>query len=139
NYSLNTQHIIDFGFNSIYYKLDPGSYEPVGSKSLVKTDFLHSEQALESAAYAGDQYRINQKLTLNDGTRYSIFNYLGPGSQFNYTPGIPKDESTIKDTFYYRSGQLIKTYGGSEVRLSMRYSLNDSTSLKLSYNTLRQY
>jgi hypothetical protein len=42
-------------------------------------------------------------------------------------------------TDYYPAGKIIKTYGGPEYRISGRYSLSDNTSLKASFNSLRQY
>jgi Outer membrane receptor proteins, mostly Fe transport len=139
NYSGMNNHVLDFGINSIYYKIAPGSYTPVGDQSKVKPDILQNEQALESAVYIGDNYTINPKLSVNGGLRYSIYQYLGPSSQFNYSKGIPKDESTIIDTINYKPGTIIHTYGGPELRIALRYSIDDSSSVKFSINTLRQY
>ncbi|MCP2880981.1 hypothetical protein NK960_23925, partial [Salmonella enterica subsp. enterica serovar Typhimurium] len=33
----------------------------------------------------------------------------------------------------------IQTYHGPEFRLALRYSISENTSVKVSYNTLRQY
>ena len=46
NYYYSTKHTFNFGFNSVYYKLHPGSYQPVGDKSLVAPDEIAPEQAL---------------------------------------------------------------------------------------------
>src|SRR6202012_5103530 len=53
NYYLNSSHTIEFGLNTLRYKLHPGSYLPVGKGSLVSPDTLQTEQALESALYLG--------------------------------------------------------------------------------------
>src|SRR6202000_1926005 len=49
------------------------------------------------------------------------------------------EADNILGTTHYASGKNIKTYKGPEYRLSLRYQLTDDASLKLSYNTLRQY
>ncbi len=139
NYSPSTKHTIDFGLSSILYKLHPGSYQPDDPKSLVVSDVIQPEQALESALYLGDHYDISSNFSVNVGLRYSIFNYLGPQQSYQYAPGQPRDVLNITDTVNYPKGKFIKTYSGPEIRLSARYSLSDNTSLKLSYNTLRQY
>ena len=139
NYSPNNKNKIDFGFNTVYYLLHPGSFDPNDGKSLIKPDALQKEQALESALYVGDQYSITSKLSLSAGLRYSLYNYLGAHDVYNYLPGLPKSGNTIIDTVSYSSGKIIKTYGGPEYRLAARYAFNDNTSVKLSYNTLRQY
>ncbi|HTQ28169.1 MAG TPA: carboxypeptidase-like regulatory domain-containing protein, partial [Puia sp.] len=138
-YTPNASHTIDFGLSSIYYQLQPGSYQPVGAKSLVIPQQLEREQALESAVYLGDKFIITPRLSLNAGIRYSLYNYLGPHDVYDYVPGQPRTTSTIIDTVSYPAGKLIKTYGGPEYRVSLRYTLSDNSSVKAGYNTLRQY
>jgi len=138
-FSPNATHSIDFGINSIYYQLHPGSFTPFGDKSLVIPDHVQAEQGLESAAYLGDKFAISPRLSLNAGIRYSIFNYLGAHNVYQYAPGVPRQEGTIIDTASYAKNKNIKTYQGPEYRVALRYSVSDNASLKLSYNTLRQY
>lgn len=138
-YTPNNIHSFNFGFNTIYYKLHPGSFLPSGSQSLVAPDVLPAEQGVESAGYLGYQYNISSNLSLNTGLRYSMFNYLGPHDTYNYVPGLPKETATITDTTAYVAGKIIKTYPGPEYRISLRYALPGDASVKLGYNTLRQY
>jgi len=139
NYSPSNKHSISFGLNTLHYKLDPGVFEPNSQISLVKYNKVQKEQALESAIYFGDNIKVNNDFTINLGLRYSIFNYLGEHLQYQYVPGIPKQENTIIDSIQYGAAKNIKTYHGPEIRFSMRYSLKENTSLKFSFNTLRQY
>jgi outer membrane receptor protein involved in Fe transport len=90
NYYLSAKHKLEFGLNSMYYKLHPGSFDPVGKSSLVVPDTVSTEQALESALYLGDLYNITSAFSVEAGIRYSMFNYLGPQSINNYAPGIPR-------------------------------------------------
>jgi hypothetical protein len=152
NYNINQTHFkadfsyrpmnkqsFDFGLRTIYYSLHPGSLLPDGEQSLVKPDVLPAEQAVESAVYLGYQYNISSNLSLNTGLRYSTYNYLGPHDKFSYVAGIPRETATIADTTFYASGKTIKQYQGPEYRFSLRYSLQGDASVKLGYNTLRQY
>ena len=138
-YTPNSSHTIDFGLNSIYYKLHPGSFKPAGDKSLVVPDVVQAEQALESAVYLGDKFTITSKLSLDAGIRYSYYNYLGAHDVYSYVPGQPRTENNIVDTTSYSSGKNIKTYQGPEYRVAARYSFSDNISVKASFNTLRQY
>ena len=138
-YTFNPRHIFNAGFNSIFYKLHPGSFDPQDNASLVIPIVIRAEQGLESAVYIGDGYDITSKLSLSTGIRYSVFNYLGTQKVNVYVPNLPRDESTFLRTDDYRSGQFIKTYHGPEIRLSAKYSFNENFSIKASYNTLRQY
>jgi hypothetical protein len=139
NYYLNPKNTINFGLSSIYYNLNPGDNEPNGAKSLVLPDVVPAEQALESALYLGDKYDITPDLSVSAGIRYSLYNYLGPQTVDNYAPNLPKESTNIVDSTTYGKNKVIKTYGGPEIRLSARYNVGDNSSLKASYNTLRQY
>lgn len=139
NYYQSPKHTIEFGFNSIYYKLHPGTYKPMGKSSLVVPDEINPEQALESAVYISDKYTVNDAFSIEGGLRYSIFNYLGPATINHYVSGQPKIEDNMTGETAYSGAKFIKTYGGPEVRLSGRYAFSPTLSIKGGYNTQRQY
>lgn len=138
NYYPHSKHTAEFGFQSLLYKIHPGSYTPLGKESLVVPDELAAEQALETALYISDRYTIHPNLSVEAGARLSLYNYLGPQTIHNYAPGLPKNENNITDSVVHPKG-VIKKYGGPEFRISARYLLPDSSSIKLGYNTQRQY
>ncbi|MEO5595449.1 MAG: carboxypeptidase-like regulatory domain-containing protein [Chitinophagaceae bacterium] len=139
SYSPNYRHVISYGFNSIFYKLHPGSFTPADQQSLVAPNILPAEQALESAVYLGDQFNVTPEFSVNAGVRYVMFNYFGPHDVNNYVEGLPRDTGTVVSTSSYTAGKIIKTYQAPEIRVAFRYALSDSTSIKLSFNTLQQY
>ncbi|HCQ15248.1 MAG TPA: TonB-dependent receptor, partial [Cryomorphaceae bacterium] len=139
SYFLNIRHSLKFGASVLHYNLQPGSYQPNGDQSLVNAETLEQEQALENAIYISDEYAITSSLTLDAGLRYSFFHFLGPQTVYDYAPGQPKSEFTVTDTSFYAANELVKTYHGPEFRMGLRWSLGDHSSLKASYNTLRQY
>jgi TonB dependent receptor/CarboxypepD_reg-like domain/TonB-dependent Receptor Plug Domain len=139
NYFLSPKHTLEFGFSSLYYKLDPGTYVPVGKESLTTPDTVHREQALESALYLSDKYSITPSFVIDAGIRFSVYNYLGPQSVNQYAPGIPKTADDILSSTNYSTGKIINTYSGPEYRVSLRYEFSDNFSLKGSYNTEQQY
>jgi hypothetical protein len=138
-YAPDNKNQISYGLSSIYYKLHPGTYGPVGKESLAVDSVVPAEQGLETALYLGDQYAVSSRLSISGGLRYSIFNYLGPHDVDNYAPGLPRELSTIVDTSVYGSGKVIKTWSAPEIRASARFTLSNTASLKVSYNTLEQY
>jgi hypothetical protein len=138
-YYLSSKHTIDFGLSSILYKINPGTFEPDGSQSLVLPQVIAAEQALESALYLGDKFDVSPKLSISGGIRYNIYNYLGPQTIDNYAPNLPKEPVNVVDSTTYKSGQVIKTYTSPDFRISARYLINDDLSLKGGYNTLHQY
>lgn len=138
-YFLHRQHTLDFGITSTHYKLHPGTLKPTGGESLLIPDVMEAEQAVESAIYIEDRFDVSPRLSLAGGIRFSMFNYLGPKTITTYTEGLPIEKAYASGSETYKAGQNIKTYQGPEFRVSGRYFLNNSTSLKVSYNTTRQY
>ena len=138
-YYLNRNNTLDFGVSTIYYNMNPGDFEPQGQASLIVPVTVAPEQALESALYIGDKYDITPDLSLNVGLRYSLYDYLGPKTVSYYGAGLPKTSVNVLDSVTYKSGKVINTYQGPEIRIAARYSLNEDMSVKASYNTLRQY
>ena len=139
NYFVNSKHTLDFGLNSIYYTLHPGSFGPRNEKSLVTPEMVSAEQALESALYLSERYNITSALSVQAGLRFSLYNYIGPKTVFKYAEGLPMELSNITDTMSYNKGKFINNYKGPEYRLSLRYAFTDDFSVKAGYNSLRQY
>ena len=139
SWSVGSKNTVDFGTSTIRYLLHPGSYTPYGKQSLVAADTLAKEQALENAVYLSDHYNITPQLALDGGLRFSVYNFLGPYTQNLYAPGQPVLTTNQIGTKTYAGGANIKTYQGPEYRVSMRYAVTNSFSVKAGYNSLRQY
>ncbi len=139
NYFLSSKHTLTGGISTTRYDLSPGNIQPKGQESLVAADVLEGEQGLESALYIGDNFEVTPKLSLYAGLRYSFYQYLGAKDVYLYAPGGPREKSTLTDTLHYGNGKTIAHYSGAEPRFSARYAFSNSTSIKLSYNRMRQY
>src|SRR5215203_7169164 len=139
SYLLHAKHNLNFGVHSILYKLHPGSFVPRGKESLVATDVVAPEQALESALYLSDRYTVSTKLSLEAGMRYSVLNNLGPKEVAIYASGVPRDESSVVERKSYEKNKITQIYKAPEVRVSVRYSITNSFSVKAGYNSMRQY
>ena len=138
-YYPNSRHTIDFGASSQLYDISPGSLQPLGTASLVRSDVLSKEKALESALYVSDRFDITPRFSLSAGLRFSFYQALGPRTVYQYTAGDSRSEATITDTVSYGNNKVLAHYQGPEYRLSARYSLNDRSSVKAGYTRTRQY
>jgi hypothetical protein len=56
-----------------------------------------------------------------------------------YNPDYSKSTSTIIDTLNFKSGAVMKNYGGLEPRVSLNFRISDKNSFKINYNRTRQY
>jgi predicted transport protein len=133
------KNTITFGGQSIIHDFQPGTATAASSGS-VRTFGLESKYALENALYIGNEQQVTPKLQLQYGLRYSLFNYIGPGEAYTFATDVPVGQRRDPvSTQTYKRGDVIKTYGNWEPRLSAKYELGDNSSLKLSYNRLAQY
>jgi hypothetical protein len=127
-------HIIRFGFSSIYHTFDPGVAKGVGEESIFTEYALPKTHGLESGLYASNEQKIGSRLTLKYGLRFSLFQNVGPATVYKY------DENyLVADSSIYTRGDFYKTYSGLEPRLGVAYMLNEESSLKASYTHNYQY
>lgn len=138
-YLHSDKHKFDYGVSGKVYAVNPGSIEPRGSQSIVERLDIPKERAFESAIFLSDNFEVNDKLLLNAGIRYSVYAALGAGDQRVYQDGLPRNAGTLIDTLSFGQNEVIETYGGPEIRASLRYFLGDDLSVKASYNSTYQY
>jgi hypothetical protein len=139
SYFMNDKHTLTFGGSIIRYAIEPGNFQPFGEESLQEPVVIEDEQAFESALYVSDKYELSTRLSLYAGLRFSFYQYMGPKTVYQYAQGLPREDDTLVDTVSYSSGKIISSYQGPEYRLSARYMLNETSSVKFSYQRMRQY
>ncbi|WP_417559072.1 TonB-dependent receptor [Mesoflavibacter zeaxanthinifaciens] len=138
-YLHSDKHKFTYGASTKLYQIEPGNLSAKGNESIIEPKQLNKEKGLESAVYISDKFEVNKKLLFDIGLRYSIFSALGANTQNVYEANVPKNESSITEVKTYSNNETIETYGGAEFRLSMRYSLTPSLSVKGSFNKTIQY
>ena len=138
NYTPNATHKIETGVSATTYLLSPGTLYPGTSKS-VNFRTTPDENSMELGVFIDDEIIINPKLTILAGLRYANYRALGAGVVRNYRPNETKDDFSATDSTVYGAGQTIQSYGGFEPRLSLKYSLDDASSLKFGYSRMQQF
>lgn len=93
-----------------------------------------AKYAMEAALYVQDDWEIGEKLKVNYGVRWSSFNQVGP-----YMLYTRDDNGNKLDSISYGRLKTVKAYGGLEPRLTIRYALNDESSLKAAVTRNYQY
>lgn len=138
-YSQIENHEIKFGAKGIQYQISQGDLIPNENSINVIEVHIPKQTGIESAFYVSDAWRVSDNLSISAGLRYSMFNNIGSGEVSVYEEGVPMTEESVINTISYGKGESIKTYGGFEPRVNLRFSLNDVSSIKGGYNRLRQY
>lgn len=147
-YFLNQKIKFDFGVSTIYYDFNPGLLQPLTDESEFVRTKLDDKTALESAAYISAEHKLTDKLTAQYGFRYSYFSRMGEQRLYDYendlpvvyneTLGIYERAEPTGETIY-DSGESIADFGNIEPRLALSYKLDESSSVKASYNRMVQY
>ena len=129
---------LDIGLSAILYNTLPGEQTPSGELSTVIPKRLEEEQGVESAVFANVEYEIGPRLLASGGLRYSFYQFLGDKTIFEYLNDDPTggEENIIGSSV--QSG-VIASYGTLEPRVSLRYKLDPSKSLKMGYSRTAQY
>jgi len=130
---------LDFGYEAIYYDVQPGVSTLVTTNSRDENAF-RSEFAVEPALFISAEQKINSWLSLQYGLRYSAFYNLGPRTLTLYD-GLPANSDSIGVQEFGR-GETVAAYNdwnGLEPRLAINIGLDQTSSIKMSYNRTRQY
>jgi len=127
-------HKLKFGGLFTYHKFIPNVLSGRQDSIVFKPNNEGIKYAIESALYLQDDWEIGERLKINYGLRWSNFNQVGP-----YTVYIRDVNQNKIDSTFYGSWQTVKSYGGFEPRMTVRFSLNDETSIKASLTRNLQY
>ncbi|MFC5410539.1 carboxypeptidase-like regulatory domain-containing protein [Larkinella bovis] len=130
---------LTFGGQAIINDFRPGEAN-AASGGDVRSFGLENKYAMESALYIGNEQQVSPRLQLQYGLRYSFYNYMGPGEAYEFQTNVPPNQRRFPvKTIDYGRNETIQTYGNWEPRFSAKYELNQTSSLKMSYNRLAQY
>lgn len=139
SYAPNDKHQLNFGSNITFYELDPGQIQPRSSESVITSNEMERERAVEGSLYISDEWTLSDNFSANAGLRFTQYFFLGPRTVYDYLPNAPRLVQNTVGSTDYGSGKIIQRYGGPEYRLSLRYSLDFNTSIKAAFNRNRQY
>jgi outer membrane receptor protein involved in Fe transport len=134
DYYASTQHKLRFGAAYTYHTFTPNVVSGNQGDNQFYPDNEMKKYAGETGIYLQDDWDINERIKVNAGLRYSHFTQLGPYKIFSTDFNGNKN-----DSISYGKNKPIKSYGGFEPRLTLRYSLNDQSSIKLAVTRNLQY
>lgn len=130
----STSHKVKFGAQYIYHTFYPSVVSGNQDSVVFHPANIQKKYANEYGVYIQDDWDVSKRIKINYGLRYSMFQQVGP-----YTKYIQDANGNKLDSSFYSAGKSIKTYGGIEPRFTIRYTLNNSSSLKASVTRNLQY
>jgi len=134
DYFLSPKHKLKFGGQYTYHKFSPSVVSGKQDSVVFDPNNAQIKYAHEIGIYIQDDWEVSEKIKINAGLRYSFFQQIGPYTDYTRDPDGNKLDSTT-----YGKGQKVINYGGLEPRLTVRYALNDETSIKAAVTRNLQY
>jgi hypothetical protein len=131
---LTPEHKLKYGVQYTYHRFSPSIISGQQDSVVFNPNNAQLKYAREMAAYVQDDWEISDRLKLNYGLRWSGFQQVGPLT--NYTTD---DFGNRLDSLVFKKGDHIKFYHGLEPRATLRYSIDDETSIKGAVSRNRQY
>ncbi len=138
SYFLNTNNEIKFGLQLTNRAFQPGTIMPKSEISIFKETRMPLNNAVEYAFYASNDQKLTERLTLQYGLRFTLFQNNG-ATVYDYKNGKPTDKDDITDTLKFDYFDVDKSYYGFEPRFGARFALDENSSLKASYNHTYQF
>ncbi len=134
NYFPSIVHNVRFGINYTHHTFTPSNVSARSGETKFDLGDIVKLYSHEGAAYLNDEWDINERLAVNAGLRYTYFNQVGP-----FTRYIQNEDLEIIDTIDYKSGESVKEYHHIEPRLSGKFILTKTSSIKGSVTQNYQY
>jgi TonB dependent receptor/CarboxypepD_reg-like domain/TonB-dependent Receptor Plug Domain len=128
------QHKVKFGGLYTHHTFTPNVLSGSQDSTVFAPNNANSKYANEAALYVQDDWELTDKIRINLGIRYSSFAQVGPYTKYTVDANGNKLDSTS-----YGRGDKVKAYGGFEPRATIRFAINDQTSVKASVTRNLQY
>jgi hypothetical protein len=136
-YFRSPQSSMHFGASSIYYTFQPGHITPTQAGSIFREMKLDQQKATEWAAYIDEERQFGPAFSVQYGLRATMFENRSSGTFYDYVGEQGKQLTPVNGQKF--ENKPVASYPNLEPRLSARYSLSETSSLKASYNRMVQY
>lgn len=134
DYYPDPRHKLRFGGIYTYHRFTPNVLSGSQGTTVFEPNNEGRKHALESGLYLQDDWEVSSRIRVHAGLRYSNFTQVGP-----YTLYERDADGNKLDSVVYGKGSKVKSYDGLEPRLSVRYILDEATSLKAAVTRNNQY
>ncbi|MEM7369460.1 MAG: TonB-dependent receptor [Bacteroidota bacterium] len=138
-YTPSASQTINIGMEGNLYTVNPGQIAPLTDSSITIPVNVDDEFGRDIAFYVNDEIEFGERISLSLGLRYVIYQALGPSDVAVYAENSPRLVDNQTGLESYQAGEVITSYSGLEPRASLRFSFDESTSFKMSYNRTQQF
>lgn len=96
---------------------------------------IEKRRGAEFSIFFLDEFDLGTEWRLNIGARFNQFNFMGKYNEYSYN----ENKEPVQFIKSYDDFETVKTYRNVEPRLSIRYLLNEKSSVKIAYTQNSQF
>jgi hypothetical protein len=133
-YQPNNKHSVRFGTNYTWHIFTPNNVSAKAGETVFDLGGLIKQYAHETGIYINDDWDVTDRWRVSAGVRYSYFMQVGPFDRY-----IKDVTGRTVDTITYGKFKKVADYGGIEPRLSVRFMVDETSSIKAAYTRNLQY
>jgi len=121
-----------FGINQGYHWFNPGNLTRVEDNSFFPV--VSKTQARKTVFYASVEHKLSERWSAKLGFRLPVWTNTGPTVVYQF-------DSTyqVTDTIVIQDKERYKTFVNFDPRISVKYKLDSTSSIKFSYGIYHQY
>lgn len=145
---LSPTNTIEFGAELTSQRINPGDLVPVGTGNAFNARQIERRNTLMPAAWLGQELGIGPRVSVRYGLRVAGYERRGPATVYSYVNDTPVaysdalerfEPGVVRDSTKFGAGARLTSGAGLEPRISGRFLLNASSSVKASYARTQQF
>jgi len=131
-YYQNPDLTLKFGVEQTFQTFNPGNLSSADENPFLPG--IAKSQASKTAFYFSAEQNLSEKFSYKAGIRMPMWFNSGPTTIFQFDTNY-----NVTDTVKFQDGNLVKAFVNLDPRISLKYKLSQSSSLKLSFGIYHQY
>ena len=138
-FQINENNQLTLGGEINSFSVLPGEIEPTEEFSNVIPEKLDTEKGIAFSPFIQYKADFNERLSLSAGVRTTVYNRLGADTVWEYDPSQPKSPASRIGELQFSEGETVKSFTGWEPRVSLRFNIDSSSSIKASFHQSFQF
>ena len=96
---------------------------------------IEKRRGAEFSVFILDEFDLGSDWRFNIGARFNQFNFMGKYDEYSYN----ENKEPVQFIRSYEDFETVKTYRNVEPRISVRYMVNEKSSVKIAYTQNSQF
>lgn len=147
-FQLTASQKLEFGGEWTRNGFRPGKVTPFADSASLSPIEVEPRHGTTRALYVAHELELGSRIGLQYGVRFADFERIGAATRYVYANGAPViynrtlqryEPGELLDSNKVAKGERLTRYSGIEPRASMRFSLTNSHSIKMSYARTQQF